>query len=118
MNADLRCDSEVLRVTFSPNGSAIATRDRNTITVWNLTDASALLRIPFEGDFEQTLAYNQDGTFLAASRDGLAHLTTRFWNATTGHAAQTVTGGYLLEFSPDGESVAFLGRQGGLVSPA
>lgn len=114
MNADLRCASEVLQVTFSPNGSALATRDKIAITVWDLTDASALLRIPFESDFEQTLAYNQVGTLLAASRDAL-HPITRFWNATTGLAAHTLTGGYLLEFSPDGERVALLGRQGGLL---
>lgn len=107
------CDSRVLALSFTPNGSSLVTRDQQFITRWDLADGEPAVRIAFESDLESTLAIHPGGSWVIASREVITG-STKAWDLRNGRSEGSVAGGYFLAFAPGGELFGMLKTQGGL----
>ncbi|HET7090119.1 MAG TPA: BMP family ABC transporter substrate-binding protein [Anaerolineae bacterium] len=95
-------DGQVVAVTFSPDGTRLATFSEDEITkVWDAITGRELLTLP--GYFA---AFSPDGTRLATV---VADGAVKMWDAATGHEltlAGRVEAGIGVDFSPDGMHLA------------
>ena len=104
-------DSEVTSVTFSPDGSTLATGSMDkTAKLWGVH--SLELKRTFEGhtDCVYTVAFSPDGNLLATgSGDG----TAKLWDVNSGELKRTLPGHNdrvnSVVFSPDGLTLATSG---------
>jgi WD40 repeat protein len=98
-------------VTFSPDGSILATCDLKKIQLWRVSDYKLLrsLTSTDETDFLNGVAFSPNGQFLAASNGGAAIL----WRVSDGTVLRTFgsEGGLSVAFSTDGQ-VLFMGGKG------
>ena len=101
-------------ITFSPDGSRIATASQDgTAKVWDATSALELFTLRGHNSGLTSIAYSPDGKRIAtASLDG----TAKLWNAETGQELLTFFGdssGLMdVAFSPDGTRLAAGGSNG------
>jgi WD40 repeat protein len=102
-------------VTFSPDGTRIATgnRDDPNAGVWDVATGKQLLKLTGFSARVPGVAFSQDGTLLAAaSHDG----TIRIWDAAKGTLKEILNtpegGTNRVAFSPDGIHLASLNNDG------
>ena len=98
----------LLSVSFSPDGSTIASGSRdNTIRLWNPHTGEHLQTLTGHTRSVNSVAFSPDGNKIAsASSDE----TIGLWNTNTGEPLQTINGHtssvYSVAFSPDGNKIA------------
>lgn len=102
-------DNRVLAVEFSPDGTLLATGDRDSINLWNTTGDAAPITLQKHISYpdECVLAFSPDGKKLAS---GSNDKTVQLWDTTTGKLLTTFAGHLSsvdqLAFSPDGTTLA------------
>lgn len=119
-------------VAFSPSGAVVATgcsgmsdgsfpprphpdvRKCGVVALWDVGTGKRLARMETFGDFTQ-LAFNADGTLLAAARlfvtaDGVPMHEVRVWDATTGRVVKVLDRCHAFDFSLDGQKLAVVSR--------
>jgi WD40 repeat protein len=98
----------VIGLAFHPDGSQLATADRDAVKVWDVATGEERFRLP--GRF--WMAYSRDGQYLA-SADGDV---VKVWDARTGQERFTFSASVKLvrhgAFSPDGLFLATGGFEG------
>ena len=98
----------VVWVTFSPDGTRMATASRDdTARIWDAVTGALVRTLTGHTHFVTGVAFSPDSTLLAtASYDK----TVRIWDAATGAVARTLTGHtdivWGVTFSPDGTHLA------------
>jgi WD40 repeat protein len=99
-------DSEVLGLTFSPDGQTLATVSNfGHVRVWNLATHRTV--IDFKVVSNGSIGMSQDGKKVAIAGGGQTIL--RVWNVATGKAAATIDAAGVIRvvaLSPDGNTVA------------
>src|SRR5262249_33276914 len=81
--------SELANVTFSPDGTRVATSEGRIVRIWNIASGEEILGLPSIGSVAMCISFNRDGSRLAAaSQDG----SVTVWDATTGETRLTMTG--------------------------
>jgi WD40 repeat protein len=108
----LNHDGSVYAVSFSPDGSRVATAsDDGTARVWDAVTGEAVTTLNHDG-WVSAVSFSPDGSRVAtASDDG----TGRVWDAVTGEAIATLNhDGWVsaVSFSPDGSRVATASADG------
>ncbi|MFF9178755.1 PQQ-binding-like beta-propeller repeat protein [Streptomyces sp. NPDC014793] len=104
--------STVLAVSFSPDGTMLATASRDgTARLWDTSTGRSLHTLTGHTANVSAAVFSPDGTMLAtASRDG----TARLWDTATGRPLDTLTGHtstvLSVVFSPDGTTLATIGE--------
>ena len=119
-------------VAFSPSGAVVATgcsgmsdgsfpprphpdvRKCAVVAIWDVGTGKRLARMETYGDFTQ-LAFNADGTLLAAARlfttaDGIPMHEVRVWDATTGRVVKVLDRCHAFDFSLDGGQLVVVSR--------
>jgi WD40 repeat protein len=97
-----------LSVTFSPDGSRLATSDINgTLRLWQVSDGKQMLTCEGYGSWVCLIAFSPDGQFLAsASEDHQVKL----WSASTGQVLLSFAGHqswvWAIAFSANGQFLA------------
>ncbi len=96
--------SQVWSVTFSPDGTRIATASQDkTGKIWDAKTGQLLLTLTGHTDSVNGIVYSPDGKRIATSSDD--H-TAKVWDAATGEALLTLSGHTdvvsRIAFSPDG----------------
>ncbi len=100
--------SEVLSVSFSPDGNTLASAGRDsTIRLWDVSTGRHLQTLTGHTSYVNSVSFSPDGNTLAsAGRDKII----RLWDPHTGKHKQTPTGhlGWVrsVSFSPDGNTIA------------
>ena len=100
--------SAITYLTFSPDGSRLATADvEGQIRLWRSIDYQPLLTLVGHRNWVWSLAFSADGTLLAS---GSGDQTIKLWQVQTGELLTTLqehTGQILsVAFSPDGTLLA------------
>ncbi|MFO7955842.1 MAG: protein kinase [Candidatus Brocadiia bacterium] len=92
---------------FLPRGDTLIASHRTAVSAWNVSSGTALEEPTFPG--QAPAALSPDGRVLAAAQ-GEAGIA--FWNNETGRREQLleVAGPRLVEFSPDGSTLAVIHR--------
>ncbi len=95
-------------VTFSPDGSRIASGGRDRIVrVWDAIDGRELLALKGHSYQVETVEFSPDGQWLASGSDDLS---VKIWDAASGEEIHTMVGhsSHVLDvaFSPNGERIA------------
>jgi WD40 repeat protein len=99
--------SQILCVTFSPDGQQLAASDVNhEIHIWRIADGKKILTCKVEEGWVWSIAFSPDGKILASS----ANRTIQLWDVETGHCLRSL-GGYTgrifsIAFNPDGNLLA------------
>jgi WD40 repeat protein len=98
--------NEVEDVTFSPDGTLLATRTRDAIRLWEIAAGKEIRQLQQESTKIRSLAFSPDGKTLAAS--GI------LWDVGTGNKIGECEGGRgaSLAFAPDGKTLATGGFDG------
>jgi tetratricopeptide (TPR) repeat protein len=100
---ELDANPGVASVTFSPSGKRLATSVGKTVRIWNADTGQEILSLRSREGFVTRLAYNPDGSRLAAaSRNG----SVMVWDTVTGETCLTLRGRtgivHGVAYSPDG----------------
>ena len=107
--------SNVLSVTFSPDGQTVASGSKDkTIQLWEVSTGKRLQTLTGHRHKVQTVAFSPDGTLLAS---GSEDNTVKLWNIEPGNVRETLKGHqdslltlnqkvFSVAFSPDGETLA------------
>jgi WD40 repeat protein/tRNA A-37 threonylcarbamoyl transferase component Bud32 len=100
-------DPGFAHVTFSPDGERLAASAGRTVRVWNAATGQEILTLPSLEGFVTRIAYNPDGSRLAAaSQDGKVLV----WDAVTGETSLAIRGHtspvHGLTYSRDGRRLA------------
>ncbi len=83
-------DDWVWSVTFSPDGSTLASgNDNNTIKLWDAKTGECLKLLQGHTDRVWSVAFSSDGKMLASGSDDQ---TLRLWNMHTGERVKTLSG--------------------------
>ncbi|MBM79222.1 MAG: hypothetical protein CMJ78_01355, partial [Planctomycetaceae bacterium] len=98
----------VLSVSFSPDGTRIASGSRdNTIRLWDALTGEELHTLKGHTDEVLSVSFSPDGTRIASGSDDN---TIRSWDASTGEELHTLKGHthdvLSVSFSPDGTRIA------------
>jgi WD domain, G-beta repeat len=108
--------SEVWSVSWSPDGSRLATAGRDgTVRLWDAANGQNLLSLTGHTNRVASVSWSPDGSRLASgSWDG----TVRVWDPNAGRAVRTLAGHtseiWSVAWSPDGSRLV-LGTRGGTV---
>ncbi|MEN8219364.1 MAG: WD40 repeat domain-containing protein [Pseudomonadota bacterium] len=104
--------SNVLPITFSPNGQIIASGSKDkTIKLWAISTGNLLKTFTGHTDKIQSLAFSPDGTLLASSSEDN---TIKLWDIKTSELIRTLKSPknslsskmFSVSFSPDGTKLA------------
>jgi uncharacterized protein YjiK len=98
----------VVSVTFSPDGSLLATASIDkTVRLWQAMTGTHIRTLTGHTDAVRGVAFSPDGTLLATTSDDK---TGRLWQTATGTHIRTLTGHtgsmFRVAFSPDGTQLA------------
>jgi WD40 repeat protein len=99
----LRLSNRVSSLSFSPDGTSLASADRGgLVRVWDAR--SGKLRFELPADTGTTVVFSPDGKVLGTTGD---RRPVRLWNASNGKPIRTLVevGHRPLAFSPDGKSL-------------
>jgi len=105
-------DGDVKSVSFSPDGSKVATAcsDR-TARIWDVASGAELQRL-VHGEFVDSVSFNPDGSKVATASDDD---TARIWDVASGEELQRLVHHHdvnSVSFSPDGSKVATASQDG------
>ena len=82
--------SEVNTVTFSPDGSKIASgSDDNTVRLWDGATGASIATLEGHSDDVNTVTFSPDGSKIASGSDDN---TVRLWDGATGASIATLEG--------------------------
>ena len=89
-------------ISFSPDGSMLATGSWGEIRFWDVNTGETLQTLTGTS-WVESISFSPDGSMLATGSWG----EIRFWDVNTGETLQTLTGGSSsISFSPDGSTLA------------
>ncbi|MYC71889.1 MAG: hypothetical protein F4X17_14385, partial [Gemmatimonadetes bacterium] len=103
MVATLRHRGEIAdALSFSPDGSLLATASRSEILLWDVASRQKIATLQHEA-WAPSLSFSPDGSLLATTSGGKIFL----WDVASRQQIATLhQGGYLPSFSPDGSLLA------------
>jgi len=115
-------DDMILGLGFSPDGTALASANRSTIKLWDVTDWTVSASLKSTVRSTMSLAYSPDGKLLATAGGDMIAMTPQttdqrakveLWDTTTGRLLTEFAGHVLpvqrIAFSPDGKKLATAG---------
>jgi WD40 repeat protein len=82
-------DHNVISLSWSPDGTRIATAQDRFIRIWDATSGKAVLQFIAHRDIVESLAWSLDGRFLAS---GGPDNVTKIWEAATGQELMSLSG--------------------------
>jgi WD40 repeat protein len=95
----LRHDEPIRQAAFHPDGSFVATTDRDRARIWRVSTGEQVLDL--RANHTSRVSFSRDGRHLLTCGDRL-----RVWNATTGELIRTIQPGTVGALAPDGDRVA------------
>ena len=99
--------SSVYSVSFSPDGTILASTAAHTIRLWDVATGENIALLEGHTDFVNSVSLSSDGKTLASGSDDN---TVKLWDVTTGENITTLEGHksyvYSVSFSPDGKTLA------------
>ena len=99
--------NSVNSVSWSPNGSTLATSSYKTIKIWNTNNSSCINTLHDNSGWIAELSWSRDGSKIVSSS---GNRTIRIWNITTGNCIHELTGHTdkvtSVSWSPDGKYIA------------
>jgi WD40 repeat protein len=108
------CTSHLYALTFSPDGTILASSGRNFPMLWDSASGALVLSFVEAADYNFGLAFTPDGKKLAYSTMAFGRVT--LWSLENGRGQQTLRGlvGRIskeVRFSPDGKLLAALSHR-------
>jgi WD40 repeat protein len=111
----VKVQARTMHVTFSPDGSTLATADMGPISLLRTSDAQVLIRLPAadgKEEFLNGLAFSPDGQLVVA----ITNKATTLWRVSDGKLIRSLArgdfsspnyspGGYSVDFSSDGQTI-------------
>lgn len=97
----LKGNTEVYQIEFSPDGTILATRDRNTIALWEVQTGKKIIEIE---KWNIVTSYSNANNLIAVASPG----SIQIWNLKTKQNTLTIPSAHLksLAYSPDGNTIA------------
>ncbi|MEG4121511.1 CHAT domain-containing protein, partial [Microcoleus sp. N9_B4] len=100
--------NSVNRVSFSPNGTLLATASSDhTVKLWDTSTGKQINTLSGHTDSVVAVSFSPNGKLLATASDDK---TVKLWDSTTGKQINTLSGHtasvYLVSFSPNGKLLA------------
>jgi len=106
----------VSSIAFSSNGKIIASAgggDDNTVRLWNVEEKKEIAVLEENSDRRNSLALSPDGKILVVYTYGPQSI--RLLDITRGKEIAVLEGHGPVAFSPDGKTLAFNGKNGGIL---
>ena len=114
--AKLSTEGPQAAVSFSPDGSSVASCGQGEASLWRVADGSLVARLPHPWLRVWSVAFSPDGTRLATTCSDRA---VRIWDATSGKLVRILRGHadevWSAAFSPDGSKLATGGKDGSVL---
>ncbi|XCN71863.1 MAG: caspase family protein [Candidatus Electrothrix aestuarii] len=105
----------VTALAFSPDGNLLASRGQHVAKIWDLRTGKELRELIAKGE-GKSIAISPDSQYVTTTSYDDKNWSTRLWNIKTGELVETLSGGNLAKFSPNGRILA-IAENGGRITP-
>ena len=105
----------VTALAFSPDGTLLASRGQHVAKIWDLRTGKELRAFVAKGE-AKSVAISPDSQYFTTTSYDDKNSSIRLWNIKTGKLVETLSGGSLVKFNPNGRILAIAENGGRITS--
>jgi WD40 repeat protein len=116
-NGFIEINDTVENIALSPDGSSIAIKVGDEVSIWDIHSASKLINLPGKWRYMSDLVFGSGGLVAALGMHDCDNYMVLLWDSSTGQQIYSSTIQRQLpysnlDFSPDGSTLAYSGKEG------